>query len=124
MDSSWNDVEFSDAFIKKFDNEKEVKSMESRVVQQAIRKLTDLFPNESGRVGAKSALAMGAVIGAAAIAQMMFASSAQAHVGCIATDQCSPSQQFPQCCCKYAGGVHLHCTWVAYCVNPLGGQCI
>ena len=92
--------------------------MESRVVQQAIRKLADLFPNESGRVGAKSALAMGAVVGAAVLAQMIFAPSALAHPECQDTLDCTQGANW--CCCSYAGGDHQHCTLRLWCQQNNG----
>lgn len=85
--------------------------MENRVVQQAIRKLADLFPNESGRVGAKSALAMGAVVGAAAVAQILFTSyRAYSDDACQWSSTCGGG-----CCCQYflnqpgTDPCHRHC---------------
>lgn len=102
--------------------------MKERIGQQAIHKLIDFLSNESGRVGAKSALAMGGLVGAAALTQMMFAPEAKAHLfgGCVDANDCNGNHQ---CCCRYVsthnGIPHSHFTCVTryYCLMQLVGVC-
>ncbi|MBI1927373.1 hypothetical protein HYR99_24435 [Candidatus Poribacteria bacterium] len=103
--------------------------MENRVVQEAVRKLADLIPNESGRVGAKSALAMGAVVSAAAIAQMLFTSSAQSDTACAWWSDCQASSP-STCCCDFSAPDqwgnpvhHRHCMKQSDCDLILNSHC-
>ena len=101
--------------------------MRAGIGQRTIHKLSDFLSNESGRVGAKSALAMGGLVGAAALTQMMFASEAQAHLveGCKDGNSCTT---FPlHCCCKTVvdhdnnpNKIHFRCKPIGLCAGGAG----
>ena len=97
--------------------------MREGIGQRTIHKLSDFLSNESGRVGAKSALAMGGLVGAAALTQMMFAPEAQAHSNCKVNNDCVTGDN-TVCCChhKKAGEWHLECETKSYCKN-VSGSC-
>ena len=90
--------------------------------QRTIHKLSDFLSNESGRVGAKSALAMGGLVGAAALTQMMFVPEAQAHDNCDVTNDCTGGNNI--CCCRYKKGnvYHKECKTKLFC-QQWGGTC-
>ena len=97
--------------------------MREGVGQKTIHKLSDFLSNESGRVGAKSALAMGGLVGAAALTQMMFAPETQAHFvdGCQAGNDCATFAL--NCCCKTVvdpDKIHLRCKPIAACAGGAG----
>ena len=99
--------------------------MREGIGQKAIHKLSDFLSNESGRVGAKSALVMGGLVGAAALTQMMFAPEAQAHNNCKEANDCVTGDH-TVCCCDHIVGKkrHLHCMDRGVClVNKKGGTC-
>ncbi len=105
--------------------------MREGIGQKAIHKLSDFLSNESGRVGAKSALAMGGLIGAAALTQMMFAPETQAHLveGCTDTNDCTTYGN-NYCCCSYtvdhdssSNDTHFNCKTYYTCKLQLGGSC-
>ena len=99
--------------------------------QRTIHKLSDFLSNESGRVGAKSALAMGGLVGAAALTQMMFAPEAQAHSNCDEANDCVTGDR-QTCCCSHivkdSKGNEIrdkHCMDRGACViNKKGGRCV
>ena len=101
--------------------------MREGIGQKAIHKLSDFLSNDSGRVGAKSALAMGGLVGAAALTQMMFAPEAEAHTvnGCTDTNDCTTFGD-TQCCCArqiiHDDGkpTHFYCEEIAFCRNWSG----
>ena len=98
--------------------------MREGIGQRTIHKLSDFLSNESGRVGAKSALAMGGLVGAAALTQMMFAPEAQAHSNCKVTNDCVTGG-FETCCCaqlKDDDVWHLECELKDDC-RIVGGTC-
>ena len=103
--------------------------MREGIGQRTIHKLSDFLSNESGRVGAKSALAMGGLVGAAALTQMVFAPETQAHLveGCTDTNDCTTFGN-TQCCCKRQiihdkkDPNHFYCEEIAFC-NNWGGHC-
>ena len=97
--------------------------MREGIGQRTIHKLSDFLSNESGRVGAKSALAMGGLIGAAALTQMMFAPEAQAHDNCRFNNDCVTGDN-DTCCCHHKKGKtwHKECELIAFCRN-VGGHC-
>lgn len=101
--------------------------MREGIGQRTIHKLSDFLSNESGRVGAKSALAMGGLVGAAALTQMMFAPEAQAHLveGCKDGNNCATFAL--HCCCKTVvdhdnspDKIHLRCKLRAHCAGGAG----
>ena len=103
--------------------------MREGIGQRTIHKLSDFLSNESGRVGAKSALAMGGLVGAAALTQMMFAPETQAHEleGCRGWQNCATFGD-TSCCCNWEplnhnGLRHQKCKPIAFCRN-WGGSCI
>lgn len=107
--------------------------MREGIGQKAIHKLSDFLSNESGRVGAKSALAMGGLVGAAALTQMMFAPEAEAHKveGCKGWKSCATfaNTTGETCCCSYVkkghGGTnHFHCKTPRACKFNYGGSCV
>ena len=103
--------------------------------QRTIQKLSDFLSNESGRVGAKSALAMGGLVGAAALTQMMFAPEAEAHYvkGCGSWADCATfaNTTGETCCCLYTDDhdpdakkkSHWYCKKPVVCVVHEGGSC-
>ena len=92
--------------------------------QRTIHKLSDFLSNESGRVGAKSALAMGGLVGAAALTQMMFAPEAKAHLvqGCEDWADCATfaNTTGETCCCLKQN--HFNCKTPQACW-AIGGSC-
>lgn len=102
--------------------------MREGIGQRTIHKLSDFLSNESGRVGAKSALAMGGLVGAAALTQMMFAPEAKAHLvqGCGGWADCATFGGNNWCCCAYTpnhgGETHFNCTLKLWC-SQNGGSC-
>ena len=102
--------------------------MREGIGQRTIHKLSDFLSNESGRVGAKSALAMGGLVGAAALTQMMFAPEAQAHSNCDEGNDCVTGDR-KTCCCSHivedGKPRHTHCLDRDVCVlNKKGGRCV
>ena len=98
--------------------------MREGIGQRTIHKLSDFLSNESGRVGAKSALAMGGLVGAAALTQLMFAPEAPAHNNCSDTNDCVTGGNNVCCCSHQKGGVwHKHCTTKWKCKFQLSGSC-
>ena len=100
--------------------------MREGIGQRTIHKLSDFLSNESGRVGAKSALAMGGLVGAAALTQMMFAPEAQAHDNCRDGNDCVTGGR-NRCCCSHMDhedNWHKHCTTQWKCKFQLrSGSC-
>ena len=101
--------------------------MREGIGQRTIHKLSDFLSNESGRVGAKSALAMGGLVGAAALTQMTFAPEAKAHLvqGCTDGNDCTTYGN-NYCCCSYTpnhgGAKHFNCKVQLWC-QWNGGTC-
>ena len=97
--------------------------MREGIGQRTIHKLSDFLSNESGRVGAKSALAMGGLVGAAALTQMMFAPETQAHDNCRVTNDCVTGGFETCCCAQLKDDVwHKECETKAVC-RDVGGNC-
>ena len=104
--------------------------MREGIGQRTIHKLSDFLSNESGRVGAKSALVMGGLVGAAALTQMVFAPETQAHLvnGCFDTNDCTTFGNF-HCCCEVQvdhddnpNKAHFRCKHRAQCAD--GNACV
>ena len=104
--------------------------MRTGISQKAIHKLSDFLSNESGRVGAKSALAMGGLVGTAALTQIVFTPETQAHrvEGCEDVNDCTTFGN-NQCCCSYVvnhddnpNKIHSYCKTQLACLQ-LGGNC-
>ena len=104
--------------------------MREGIGQRTIHKLSDFLSNESGRVGAKSALAMGGLVGAAALTQMAFTPEAQAHLvnGCNNVNDCTTFGNF-HCCCSVVvdhdndpDKIHFRCKLRAQCAG--GNACV
>ena len=92
--------------------------MREGIGQRTIHKLSDFLSNESGRVGAKSALAMGGLVGAAALTQMMFAPEAQAHNNCDDAADCVTGGA-NVCCCSHIvrEGPDNNVRWHKHCMD-------